>query len=425
MKYCAKCGNSMEDDMMFCQKCGTRFENTINDENSIDDKIEQIKKYNLVIESSSLSWQYIHEDGERAGNLIAKQNNMCQELCKLIRDVLDNLTDKNRDIVEREVYSHILSMGCKMCKEGEKLFGNYDGYKELFEQGNSLVIAGCLEPGQFLNKMMDVDRAYKVTAGVQGLNACELKKELNENVIYENLEFRKLTKDLAQTFNKMWSKCIKRHTDFFLSPSADFININWSVYEAILKGLSQSIIDTLDESGWDFALDDREKNHNDRQFKEEFNRNRNKKRGERRKQEQEEADKKYWEKHSEEYKVVQENIKNIANLKSAVSSVENEITALKKQREPYEKQEEEFEYKIYDKKERIDKLNRKIFGKKKAKEEIQILNNEILHLEEDIKRVNISIKEYDEPLSTKGIEKSELQRKIRGMEQEISDLRNK
>ncbi len=26
MKYCAKCGNPMEDDMMFCQKCGTKFE---------------------------------------------------------------------------------------------------------------------------------------------------------------------------------------------------------------------------------------------------------------------------------------------------------------------------------------------------------------------------------------------------------------
>lgn len=26
MKYCAKCGNPMDDDMMFCQKCGTKFE---------------------------------------------------------------------------------------------------------------------------------------------------------------------------------------------------------------------------------------------------------------------------------------------------------------------------------------------------------------------------------------------------------------
>lgn len=29
MKYCAKCGNPMEDDMMFCQKCGTKFEGVI------------------------------------------------------------------------------------------------------------------------------------------------------------------------------------------------------------------------------------------------------------------------------------------------------------------------------------------------------------------------------------------------------------
>ena len=24
MKYCYKCGNPMEDDMLFCQKCGTK-----------------------------------------------------------------------------------------------------------------------------------------------------------------------------------------------------------------------------------------------------------------------------------------------------------------------------------------------------------------------------------------------------------------
>ncbi len=38
---------------------------------------------------------------------------------------------------------------------------------------------------------------------------------LDENVIYNNMEYRGLTKQLAQAFNDMWVKCIKRYTDFF------------------------------------------------------------------------------------------------------------------------------------------------------------------------------------------------------------------
>lgn len=53
MKYCAKCGNPMEDDMMFCQKCGTKFEGVIaSAQTGIEAKIAKMKKYNLVIDAS-------------------------------------------------------------------------------------------------------------------------------------------------------------------------------------------------------------------------------------------------------------------------------------------------------------------------------------------------------------------------------------
>ena len=46
MKYCAKCGNPMEDDMIFCQKCGTRFEGVVaSSENEIQMKIEKMNIY--------------------------------------------------------------------------------------------------------------------------------------------------------------------------------------------------------------------------------------------------------------------------------------------------------------------------------------------------------------------------------------------
>ncbi len=114
MKYCAKCGNSMEDDMLFCQRCGTKFEGIVSTaENELDVKIKRMKKYNLIIESSSITWQYVNEDAERAGKIIAKQNQMCHELQELIEDILKNADDERRDFAEREVYSFVWKNGRK------------------------------------------------------------------------------------------------------------------------------------------------------------------------------------------------------------------------------------------------------------------------------------------------------------------------
>lgn len=425
MKYCAKCGNQMDDDMIFCQKCGTKFEGVVEESNALETKLEQIKKYNLVIDANSISWQYIHEDGERAGQIVSKQNNMVQELRKLIRDVLDNVKEDSKDIIEREVYTYVLNMGSKMCQEGAKLFENRSGYKELFEQGNQLVISRQLGAAQFLDGMMQVDQIYKATAGLQGLNAWELKQELDENVIYENLEFRKLTIDLAESFNKMWSKCIKRYTDFFLSPGVDFINTNWNEYEDIIRGLTQSEIDSLDESGWDFALDDWEKNHDGRKYKEDFNRKRNQKRDDRRRKEKESADKKYWESHPNERVLSEEKKNEKKKLETLLSDKNREIEELEKRKKLTVSKKNEIEQKIKDKEQCIEKLEKKILGKKKAKEEIQILQNDIVSLRSEFEKLEIEISQMNEPIIAKRNDKNELQSQIRVLEQEISDLRNR
>lgn len=47
-------------------------------------------------------------------------------------------------------------------------------------------------------------------------NSLSVVHALDEKVIYDNMEYKNLTKQLAQAFNDMWTKCIKRYTDFFL-----------------------------------------------------------------------------------------------------------------------------------------------------------------------------------------------------------------
>jgi hypothetical protein len=426
MKYCAKCGNPMEDDMMFCQKCGTKFEGVIaSAQTGIEAKIAKMKKYNLVIDASSMSWQYVYDDTERAGNVLVKQNQMCHELQDLIVDILSSVDDKNKDSVEKEVYTYILDMGRRMCLEGAKMFADYSGYKELFDQGNSLVQMRRIEPAQFLGQIQQVDIPYKSISGVQGLNAWELKEKLNADVIYNNLEYRELTKKFAQAFNEMMAKEIKRYTDFFLSPGIEHINTNWDMYVTILKGLPMSMIDTLDESGWKAILDDREKNHNGGQFKREFLRKRDEQREEQRKKEQEIEDKKYWEIHPEEYKQLESNKAKIAEIMTAIDSVEQEIRSLENAKKPLDNKKIDIESSISDKKYNVDKLGKKIFGKKKAEAEIQELNGEIEKLSQELQSVSDEVKVAEKPIFDKKLEQSNLEREIKMLEQENVDLRNK
>jgi hypothetical protein len=432
MKYCAKCGNPMEDDMLFCQKCGTRFEGVTEiAQSNIEAKITKMKKYNLVLDAQSISWQYLREDGERAGNITVKQDKLCVELVELIKDILESVADDERDFAEREVYTYVLQMSCKMCKEGEKLFSNYSGFKELFDMGNNLVRMGRLNPGVFLNQMIEQDNIYKTIAGLQGLHVSRIKEVLSEEVIYNNQEFQNLTKQLAIAFNDMWYKCVKRYTDFFSSPGEPFINSNWNIYNIIIKGLPMSVIDTLNESGWTLALDDWEKNHNGRQFKQDFLRKREqqrssqrKKEEEQKKKEQEIADRQYWETHPEEYKQVEINKKKIDEILSNISSICKDIQALEKEKKSLDEQQLEMNFRISDKEQIISKLEKKIFGKKKAEEEIKTLDAEVTELKQELQLKSSQVEDMEKEISIKKSEHNTLEREIRTLEQEISNLRN-
>lgn len=252
----------------------------------------------------------------------------------------------------------------------------------------------------------------------------ELKEKLDADVIYSNLEYRELTKKFAQAFNDMMAKEIKRHTDFFLSPGIEHINTNWDMYVKILKGLPMSIIDTLDEDCWEAILNEKEKNHNGGQFKREFLRKRDEQRNAQRKKEQEIADSEYWASHPEELKKVEGNKKKIAENRTKVDEMLKEISSLESDKHQLEQKKSIIEDGISDKEQQIEKLGKKIFGKKKAEEETHILKDEIDKLRQELQVLYEQIETIENPISKKQLEKSNLEREIRGLEQENVDLRN-
>lgn len=415
----------MEDDMMFCQKCGTKFVGVVSDNQSeIEIQLAKMKKYNLVLDSQAITWEYLRDDGKRAGNICVKQDKLCEDLIVVIKEILENTTYEDKDFVEREVYTFVLKMGIRMCKEGAKMFSNYAGFKELFDMGNNLVRSGQLNPATFLNQMIEQDYVYKAVSGLHGLHSSRIKDALDADTISNNLEYQNLTKQLAQAFNQMWYACIKRYKDFFACPGQEFINQNWDCYLTILKGLPISVIDTLDENGWMIALDNEEKENNGAQYKRTFLRNREQYRNSLRAAEKERKDKEYWQSHPEQYEAFERNNIKIAEIRTSINAVDKDISAIENNVRSLQEAKAGVERTISEKQRKIEKLKNKIFGKKKAEEEIKVLYNEINNLNVELMNAQKRVEVATQPLTEKREIKNNLEAEVQLLQNENVRLRN-
>lgn len=415
----------MEDDMMFCQKCGTKFVGVVSDNQSeIEIQLAKMKKYNLVLDSQAITWEYLRDDGERAGNICVKQDKLCEDLIAVIKEILENTTYEDKDFVEREVYTFVLKMGIRMCNEGAKMFSNYAGFKELFDMGNNLVRSGQLHPATFLNQMIEQDYVYKAVSGLQGLHSSRIKDALDADTISNNLEYQNLTKQLAQAFNQMWYACIKRYKDFFACPGQEFINQNWDCYLTILKGLPISVIDTLDENAWMIALDNEEKENNGAQYKRTFLRNREQYRNSLRVAEKERKDKEYWQSHPEQYEAFERNNIKIAEIRTSINAVDKDISAIENNVRSLQEATVGVERTIAEKQRKIEKLKNKIFGKKKAEEEIKVLYNEINNLNVELMNAQKRVEVATQPLTEKREIKNNLEAEVQLLQNENARLRN-
>lgn len=238
---------------------------------------------------------------------------------------------------------------------------------------------------------------HRGSGGFDMNNSLSVVHALDEKVIYDNMEYKNLTKQLAQAFNDMWTKCIKRYTDFFASPGESFINTNWDNYNIILKGLPISMIDTLDEHGWNLALDDWEKNHNGAQYKRNFLNKRDAQRDEMRKK-------------SRKLLIInignliQKNLLKQRKSRKKISEITKEKVSIETEKHPFDNKSDDIKKDIDEKQSRIEKLGKKIFGKKKAEEEIITIKPEIDKLKGELQEVTDKIQVYEKSISEKTAE---------------------
>ena len=98
--------------------------------------------------------------------------------------------------------------------------------------------------------------------------------------------------------------------------------------------------------------------------------------------------------------------------------------SIETEKHPFDNKSDDIKKDIDEKQSRIEKLGKKIFGKKKA-EEIITIKPEIDKLKGELQEVTDKIQVYEKSISEKTTEINAMEREIRNIEQEIDKLRNK
>ena len=389
MKFCVKCGTQMQDDMRFCPKCGTEsiiFDSADPIQDEIALKVEQIKSYNLVLPANTVTWQYVKDNGDKALKVYAEQNKLGTELATLVKETLPTLSGDMKDIYEREIYRHILIMCRQIIQESTKMFSNMNGLSELWQQAIQYGKAGKITAQQACNGVFNADKGYVICSGIQSIAVKELKESLDDEVIRNNSEYRELTLNLAKDYNSMFKAYVDRIFASYGTTTEAHITNHWGPYETILRGLRYEDLQKLDESCWTLR--------GAREFSSFISvplKQGKAIRESAKAREEKEAEENYWSEHPEEHKKYLALEGNIKEAKSQFEEVKNKKVSIEGKVSRQQGLIGSNERKITDNNSTIEKLGKKIFGKKKAESEIARLREEIQTCETELQKQRLEL----------------------------------
>lgn len=118
------------------------------------------------------------------------------------------------------------------------------------------------------------------------------------------------------------------------------------------------------------------------------------------------------------------NQEKIAEIRKKIQIVTKDKISIETEKRPFDYERDDIRKDISEKQNRIEKLGKKIFGKKKAEEEIGQIKLEIEGLENKYQEVNDKIQVYEKAISDKMAEINVLEKEIREIERENEKLRN-
>ncbi len=259
MKFCSKCGNQLQDDMAFCPKCGAQFfDNTTTEVSEVEEKLSKLKSYSLGVDPDVITWDYCRNvSGTELGQMMVHQDKFREEMTELISQILDELDEHPNPIVEHELYMFVFNMAIEMIKSSTKMFSDYSGFQELFNQGHILCQKGLISPQNFLNDMIQTDSVYKQVTGLQMLQASMLKAALHSSTIKQSQEYTTKAKILAENYMNCFKADMRRYTDHYAHPSEQYLlNSQWDIYKNIMAGLDYEYVKWIEKSIWESAKKD-------------------------------------------------------------------------------------------------------------------------------------------------------------------------
>ncbi|MBQ7707768.1 MAG: zinc-ribbon domain-containing protein, partial [Lachnospiraceae bacterium] len=370
MKYCVKCGNLMDDDMMFCSKCGAKSEIIYNNSNKLNDKLDELKQYNICIKN--LSWEKCTKDKDYFGKLFGNKDYIEQDLKKLIDEILECISENNHDEVIDKLYTVLFDKCIDLMKTTKK---QYDDTKELDEFKSQIIIA--VKSGQMSREkgnaiLQKIDDPYYILISTNFLYVGEIIDKIDKYEIFLNEVFRKKILNLISDYSKAFEALINRRAKLGMGFGFGAAKENFGqFYFKIMQGLRKTDLQLINEDGWtrlkeiyeSYGWEDEAKLINPYlidaksellHLADEF-------------------ESKYWNEHPEKSKEKDGMIGKIDEINKQIVELQKEISMEDNKKSNHKKELEELNDKESKINKKIEELEKKIFGKKKAQEEVNNL----------------------------------------------------
>lgn len=430
MKYCANCGNQMNDDMLFCQKCGTKYAGA--ESNPLKIKIDELKKSNLIVDTSVVKWDYILKtEGTGAAELIKAQYSLTDKVCAQIREVLAESKDNGTDADKREIYNFVLDSAIELVKNGWAILADCSGAAEYKDRNRDYAVGGGHGAFVELCRVTDGLDGFWRQLGLSQLTAAvEIKDVLDPVVINEDREYQQKAIDLVFLLNGACGQLLGRIVAFGAPTSenvlCDWMHISslvepqdalWNLYTRAIKGVNSYSVESFERESWFKHLDDCEKERAG--YKEDFTQRYNEFVASYCKEESQA----FWARHPEMLAQKQECDAQIEALGAERAPLEAKREELCNARGEHASREDDLNKKLESNNRRIGELGRKIFGKKKAQEEIEEIKKENEKLQKEVSEHTAKKREYDAPISELDEAIGAIDAKTKEWEEKVEQLR--
>ncbi len=412
---CRNCGYELPLGSLVCKKCSTRLPK-IEVSPATKQKIEDIKRIDLHNSTRILSWDYIHNHTKEFGDISIKLEHKVRNFNGEVFSLLSASSEEELPYVVEVIYPYVLNEAIKFVQRAENLVGDIYEFKKAYDLGYKLVQYNKLDAEKFLTQMLNLDQPFKVGCAFIAQLSSRMVEILDPVIINQEIRYRTMNKHLARIFNQFLEKFVDRYIRYHMHPGVDLLESFWERYAVILKGLTSKEIYELDEEGWHTALNDWAKKHNGTDYKRKFTERRQAFLQDKENYEKECIANEYWKNHPEEHKKALQGKERIKQLESKIESIKSKQDILWDVRNTLKDQLPQYDRKVAENESEIERLKKKIFGKKKAATRITTLEAEINSLFEEKKLVQ-------KKLSRNSDERNELGGEIINYELEIKKIK--